>query len=184
MAREQSPEDGAKPVDVRGARNTALFMGFLAALAWPIFGPDNPLFALMVTFCTANLGLAVVPLAQKIPARWYRVPSGERWVHIALGVPGFGWLLDKTGWNRTVALPLRQLRVSRASLPRLLEYIHAAEGAHAIAFVPHLVLAALLFATGHRTGALCILVPGIVMHLYAALLQRWMTLRVAPMVRR
>jgi hypothetical protein len=181
---DASPEDGAKPVDLRGARNTAISMAVAALVVWAIMGPDNPFLGMTVTLCTANLGLAVIPLAVRIPARWYHVPRAERWLHYLLAVPAFGWLLDRSGWNRKVALPMRQLRISRTSLPRLLEYIHAAEGAHAIAFLPHAALTALLFATGHEAGAWWILVPGIVLHFYPVLLQRWMTLRVAPMVRR
>jgi hypothetical protein len=173
-----------KPVDIAGARQTAIWMGGLAAVLWFFLGPDNPLVALLVTFCTANLGLAVIPLALRIPQRWYRVPQGERLLHLLLGVPVFGWLLDRSGWNRHVALPMRQLTISKAALPRLLTNIHAAEGAHAIAFIPHMVLAGLALATGHEAGALWILVPGIILHLYPVLLQRWMTLRVAPLLRR
>ena len=184
MTTEPASTREPKPVDIGGARNTAILMGALAALSWPFFGADNPIVALLVTFCTANLGIAAIPLALRIPARWYRVRPGERILHWLLGVPVFGWLLDKSGWNRSVALPMRNLKVERASLPRLLTNINAAEGAHALAFIPHLALALLAFLTGHSQGALWILLPGIVLHLYPVLLQRWMTLRVAPLVRR
>jgi hypothetical protein len=184
MAAEPSSNSRNKPVDLLAVRRITLFMGGLSVLMWFVLGPDNPLVALMVTGCTANLGLAAIPLALRIPERWYHVPSAERWLHVLLGVPFFGWLLDRSGWNRTVALPMRQLKISRASLPRLLEMIHGAEGGHAIAFIPHAALAVLALATGHPWGALWILSPGIVLHLYAVLLQRWMTLRVAPLLRR
>lgn len=69
-------------------------------------------------------------------------------------------------------------------MPRLLMNIQATEGAHAIAFVPHLILAALALWTGHEWGALWMLLPGLVIHLYPVLLQRRMTLRVAPLIRR
>jgi hypothetical protein len=175
---EQKPGEGRRPWI------TALVMGALAAALWRAMGPDNAPVALMVTFCTINLGLAAIPLAKRFPARWYHVPRAERWVHRLLAVPAFGWLLERSGWNRTVALPMRHLKVTRASLRDLLIEIHGSEGAHAIAFVPHAVLAALLLATGQRTGAPWILLPGIAVHLYPALLQRWMTLRVAPLMRR
>ena len=168
----------------REAGGVTLLMGGLAAMLWLVFGPDNPLVALLVTFCTANLGLAVIPLALRIPERWYAVPPAERFLHLALGVPLFGWLLDRSGWNRTVALPMRNLKITRFSLSRLLLTIHGAEGAHAIAFVPHVALALLAYTTDHRWGALWILLPGILLHLYPVLLQRWMTLRVAPLLRR
>lgn len=133
---------------------------------------------------TANLGVAAIPIALRVPERWYRVPRGERFLHLLLGVPAFAWLLDRSGWNRNVALPMRQYKITKAGLPLLLENIHAAEGAHAIAFIPHLALTLFALATGHAWGALWLLVPGVVLHLYPALLQRWMTLRVAPLLRR
>jgi len=184
VATEPANTREPKPVDIAGARQTAISMGVLAALLWLLLGPDNPLVALLVTFCTANLGVAAIPLAVRVPARWYGVRPGERLLHRLLGVPVFGWLLDKSGWNRNVALPMRNLKIERASLPRLLVNIHAAEGAHALAFVPHVALAFLAYATGHAWGALWILLPGVVAHLYPVLLQRWMTLRIAPLVRR
>jgi hypothetical protein len=173
-----------KQPDPREAQGITLLTGAMAVALWVVLGGGNPLVALMVTLCTANLGVAVIPLALRIPARWYRVAEGERWLHLALGVPAFGWLLDRSGWNRKVALPMRRLTISKANLPRLLVNIHAAEGAHAIAFVPHVVLAGLAYATGHAWGVLWILLPGMVLHLYPVMLQRWMTLRVAPLVRR
>jgi hypothetical protein len=180
---EPSPQKGAKS----GAWLTHLVTWAMAGLVivlWFGPGPDSPLYGLVVTGWTLNLGLVVAPLALRLPERWFRVPARERVLHRTLGVAAFGWLLDNSGWNRTVALPMRQLKITRANLPRLLVNIHAAEGVHAIAFVPHVVLAALALATGHRPGALWILLPGIVVHLYPVLLQRWMTLRVVPLLRR
>jgi hypothetical protein len=184
VAAEPSSNNHEKPVDVLAARRTTLAMGSLAVLLWFVLGPDNPFVPLTVTFCTANLGLAAIPLALRIPARWYYVPRGERLLHLLLGVPAFGWLLDRSGWNRTVALPMRQLKVAKGSLPRLLKNIHASEGAHAIAFIPHAALALLALATGHTWGALWLLLPGIVVHINPVLLQRWKKLRVAPLLRR
>ncbi|MBO9518304.1 MAG: hypothetical protein J7493_09570 [Porphyrobacter sp.] len=183
VAAEPSNSQG-KPVDMLAARNTCLSLGVVAAVMWLILGPNNPLVALTVTGSTANLGLAAIPLALRVPARWYHVPQWERQLHLLLGVPVFGWLLDHSGWNRTVALPMRQLKITKTTLPRLLENIHAAEGAHAIAFVPHAALAMLALATGYVAGALWLLLPGIILHFYPVMLQRWMTLRVAPLLRR
>jgi len=182
VAAEPSKSQG-KGIDFVAARRTCLTLAGMAAVMWFILGPDNPLVALVVTGSTANLGLVAIPLALGIPARWYHVHRTERLLHILLGVPVFGGLLDRSGWNRTVALPMRQLKISKTTLPRLLENIHAAEGAHAIAFIPHVALAALALATRHEQGALWMLLPGIVMHFYPVLLQRWMTLRVTPLVR-
>lgn len=182
VAAEPGPTRQPEPIDPRAAGRTALGMGGLAALLWFFMGPDNPLVSPVVLFGTANLGLAAIPWALRVPRRWYHVPRGERLLHLLLGVPVFGWLLDVSGWNRKFALPMRQLKITRAALPRLLVNIHAAEGAHAIGFVPHVALAGLALATGHAPGALWILLPGIVLHFYPVLLQRWMTLRVAPLL--
>jgi len=107
MASEPPSNSGEETVDFLAARRTALAMGGLAALLWLLLGPDNPLVALMVTLCTANVGLAAIPLALRIPGRWYHVPRSERLLHMLLGVPAFGWMLERSGWNRIVALPMR-----------------------------------------------------------------------------
>jgi hypothetical protein len=184
MAAEPSVNGNDKPLDLAGPRATALAMGGAAVLLWFVLGPDNPFVAVVVTGGTMNLGLVAIPLAVRIPQRWYQVPRAERVLHGLLGVSLFGRLLDLSGWNRRVALPMRQLTVAKASLPRLLVQIHASEGAHAIAFIPHVALALLALATGHSGGALWILLPGVLVHLYPVLLQRAMSLRVAPLVRK
>ena len=153
-----------------------------AVYLWFDMGPDDPMVAVVVTGWTLNLGLVVIPLALGLPQRWFRVPAGEHILHRLLGVPAFGWLLDYSGWNRRVALPSRNCKVTRANLPRLHLTMRAAAGAHAIAFVPHLALAALALATGHATGALWILLSGVAVHLYPVLLQRSMLLRLQPLL--
>jgi hypothetical protein len=62
--------------------------------------------------------------------------------------------------------------------------MHAAAGAHGIAFAAHLVLCALALVTGHPWGALWILLPGVVAHLYPVLLQRSNMLRLQPLLAR
>jgi|SRR5690606_9959016 len=154
----------------------------VAAFFWFYLGPDDPIVAIVVGGWTLNLGLMVVPLALRLPPRWFRVPAGERALHRVLGVPVFGRLLDVSGWNRRVAVPSRNCPVNRANLPRLHLTMRAAAGAHAIAFVPHLGLAALALATGHPAGALWILLIGIPLHVYPVLLQRSMLLRLQPLL--
>lgn len=154
----------------------------IAAVLWFVLGPDDPTVAIIVSGWTLNLGVVVIPLALRLPHRWFRVPSGERVLHRLLGVAAFGGLLDRSGWNRRVAIPSRNCKVARANLPRLHLCMRAAAGAHAIAFVPHVALAALALATGHATGALWLLLLGIALHLYPVLLQRAMLLRVQPLL--
>jgi hypothetical protein len=105
-------------------------------------------------------------------------------IHRMLGVGAFGRLLDWSGWNRKYAIPTRGIDVSRASLPHLHLCMRAAAGAHAIAFVPHVVLAALAFFTGHPWAALGILLPGVAVHVYPVLLQRSNMLRLQPLLTR
>jgi len=184
MPTQSSPTSRGESATTRNAIGITLLSGALSTPLWVFLGPGNPLTAMMITFCTANLVLAVIPLALLIPARFYHVRPRERWLHRLLGVPAFGWLLDRSGWNRKVALALRQLAISRDTLPRLLTTIHGTEGAHAIAFLPHMALATLAYRTGHPWGTFWMMLSGIVLHLYPVMLQRWMTLRVAPLVRR
>jgi len=56
--------------------------------------------------------------------------------------------------------------------------------AHAACFAIHAVLAGAALLTGHPRGALWILLPGVVMHLYPVLLQRSILLRLQPLLYR
>jgi hypothetical protein len=159
-----------------------LGMAGLVLFLWFEPGPDHPIYGLIVAGWTLNLGLSAVPVALRIPDRWFRVPSGERVVHRMLGVVGFDRLLDWSGWNRLV-IPARGA-VSRASLPHLYLCMRAAAGAHAIGFAVHMLLAALALSTGHPWGALWILLPGVAVHLYPVLLQRSSMLRLQPLLAR
>jgi hypothetical protein len=99
-----------------------------------------------------------------------------------LGVGVFGWLLDRSRWNRHVAIPARGFNVTRAGLPRLQLSMRAAAGAHGISFAVHMLLAAIAIFTGHPWGALWILLPGVVLHLYPVLLQRSLMLRLQSLL--
>jgi hypothetical protein len=155
-----------------------LGMGGLVLYLWFEPGPDHPVYGVIVSAWTLNLGLSVVPIALRIPERWYHVPSGERVVHRILGVAGFNALLDWSGWNGLV-LPTRG-PVNRANLPHLHLCMRGAAGAHAIAFAVHLLMTAAALLTGHPWGALWILLPGVAVHLYPVLLQRSNMLRLQP----
>ena len=72
--------------------------------------------------------------------------------------------------------------INRAGLPlRALAAKGGASG-HGTSFAIHIVLAALALLTGHPRGALWILLPGVVLHLYPVLLQRAMLLRLQPLL--
>ena len=51
-------------------------------------------------------GIAASRLVRRTGAH-RRVPAGERVLHRMLGVGIFGWLLERSGWNRHVAGPVR-----------------------------------------------------------------------------
>lgn len=182
MDTDRSSETGAMRLQWLMTHMVTLCTTGLVIFLWFELGPDNLFYALLVASWTANLGLVVIPLALRLPARWFRVPSGEHMLHRMMGVGAFGWLLDRSGWNGRVALPARGVNVTRASLPRLQLCMRAAAGAHGIAFVPHILLAALALLTGHPWGALWIVLPGVVVHLYPVLLQRANLLRLQPLL--
>src|SRR5687768_13262896 len=98
----------------------ALFMAGLVIFCWVARGPDHPVFGLVVVGWTLVLGPVVAaPVMLRLPARWFYVPAGEHIVHRAIGVGVFGWLLDRSGWNRHVALPMRGFKGARTALPSL-----------------------------------------------------------------
>lgn len=184
MGKDTSSAKG--PFEQHWLANHLINLGMFAlvVILWLKKGPADPPFGLLVAGWTLFLGVVAIPVAVRLPLRWSHVPRGERWIHRMLGVGGFGRLLDWSGWNRKYAIPGRGVDVSRASLPRLHLCMHAAAGAHGIAFVPHLVLAALAYFTGHPWGALGILLPGVAVHLYPVLLQRSNILRLQPLLAR
>lgn len=155
-----------------------LVMSGVVVFFWTARGPDHPAFGLIVASWTLILGPVVAaPVMLHIPSRWFRVPAGEHTVHRLLGVGAFGWLLDRSGWNRHVALPMRGFKGSRKALRALELSLRGSASAHAACFATHLVLAALALFSGHPWGALWILLPGVIVHLYPVLLQRSIMLR-------
>ncbi len=161
-----------------------LFMAGLLIDRWfdDDMGPDHPAYALLVTtwtfFLTPGVAIpAVLLVTRLLPRHWFRVPAGERVFHRMLGVGNFGWLLERSGWNRHVVVPLRRFDGTRAGLRSLERSALGGIIAHGACFAVHLLLAAAALFTGHPWGALWILLPGVVLHLYPVLLQRSIMLR-------
>lgn len=150
-------------------------------------GPDHPAYALLVTlwtfFLTPGVAIpAVVLVTRRVPRHWFRVPSGERVVHRILGVTNFAWLLERSGWNRRVVVPLRRFDGTRAGLRSLERSALGGIIAHGACLAVHLLLAAAALVTGRPWGALWILLPGVALHLYPVLLQRSIMLRLQRLV--
>lgn len=152
-------------------------------------GPGHPACALVITAWTFLLTPAVaIPAVRLVtrlcPRRWFRVPAGERVFHRMLGVGIFGWVLERSGYNRRVADPLRGFDGTRAGLLSLEGSVRGGAIAHAAVFAIHFLLAAAALFNGHPWGALWILLPGVVLHLYPVLLQRSIMLRLQPLLDR
>ena len=160
-----------------------LWAGILVLL-WFALGPSHPYYALMVVAWTWILGPGVAgPVMRRLPRRLFRVPAGERVLHRMLGVGIFGWLLERSGWNRQVAA-MRRFDGSRGGLRSLEQSVRGAACAHGTSFAIHVLLAAVALFTGHASGALWMLLPGVVPHLYPVLLQRSLMLRLQPLLDR
>jgi hypothetical protein len=148
-------------------------------------GPDHPVYALILTTWTFLLGPGVaIPVILRLPRHWFRVPAGERVLHRALGVGIFGWLLDRSGYNRRFVYPMWEFPNTRAGLLFRAQAARGGASAHGACFAIHILLAAVALFTGHSWGALWILLPGVVVHLYPVLLQRSIMLRLQPLLDR
>jgi hypothetical protein len=150
-------------------------------------GPDHPAYALLVTiwafFLTPGVAIpSVVLVTILLPRHWFRVPAGERVLHRMLGVDNFEWLLERSGWNRHVVAPMRRFDGTRAGLRSLERSALGGIIAHGACFAIHLLIGAAALFTGHPWGALWIVLPGVVLHLYPALLQRSIMLRLQPLL--
>ena len=159
-----------------------LWAGVLVVL-WFVLGPHHPYYALMVVAWTWLLGPGVAgPVMRRLPRHWFRVPAGERVLHRMLGVGIFRWLLDRSGWNRHLAEPMRGFDGSRAGLRSLEGSVRGAACAHGTCFTIHVLLAVAALVSGNASGALWMLLPGVVPHLYPVLLQRSIMLRLQPLL--
>jgi hypothetical protein len=160
-----------------------VFMAGMLIFLWFARGPDHPAFALTLGAWTLALGPGVaIPVTQRLPRHWFRVPASERILHRMLGVGFFRWLLERSGWERHVHK--REFHATRAGLPSLEVALRCNAGAHGAGFAIHVLLAALALFTGHPWGALWILSPGVMVHLYPVLLQRSIVLRLQPLLDR
>ena len=122
-------------------------------------------------------------VVRRVPRRWFHVPAGERVLHRIVGVGAFGWLLDVSGWNRHVLEPLRGFSGKRAGLLSLEQSVRAGAVSHGICFAIHVLLAVLaLFSRHPLRGALWMLLPEVVVHLYPVLVQRSIMLRLQPLL--
>jgi len=145
-------------------------------------GPGHPAYALLVAawtfFLTPGVAIpAVLLVVRLLPRDWFRVPESERVFHHVMGVGAFAWLLERSGWNRRVVAPLRRFDGTRAGLFLLERSALGGIIAHGACFTVHLLLSAAALFSGHAWGALWILLPGVVLHLYPVLLQRYILLR-------
>ncbi len=163
-------------------RLVLLFVAMNITVFWFVLGPSNLGCAVEVVGGTFALGPAVAgAVMRRVPRRWFRVPAGERAIHRMLGVPIFGWLLDRSGWDRIVGKSMRGFDGTRASLPSLEGSLRGNVSAHGACFAIHVLLAVFALFTKHPwRGALWMLLPGVVVHLYPVLLQRSIMLRLQP----
>jgi ubiquinone/menaquinone biosynthesis C-methylase UbiE len=183
---EPSPQPN--PLDVFqsvGFRIFLLFMAVNVAVVWFVVGPSNPWCAWSVAWGTSSLVCAVptAPIMRRVPRQWFRVPTGERVLHRMLGVGVFGWLLDVSGWNRRVVEPLRAFSGTKGGLASFEQSLRSSAISHGVCFAIHLLLAVLALFTRHPwRGALWMLLPGVVLHLYPVLIQRSLMLRLQPVL--
>jgi hypothetical protein len=182
------PSPKANPIEVVfqsvSYRLVLLFCALDLTVFWFILGPSNPWYAVGVAGGTFALGPAVAaPVVRRVPRQWFRVPVWERVLHRIVGVGIFGWLLDVSGWNRLVAKPMRGFSGTRAGLLFLEQSLRANISAHGTCFGIHVLLAVLALFTRHPwRGALWVLLPGVVVHLYPVMVQRSIMLRLQPLL--
>jgi hypothetical protein len=164
-------------------RLALLFFATWLAVFWFVMGPGNPWYAVAVVWGTCSLEPAIPPaFMQRVPRQWLRVPAGERALHRIAGVEVFGRLLDVSRWNRLIE-PMRGFSGKRSGLQSLEQHARFGAIAHGICFAIHVLLAvAALFGKRPWSGAIWMLAPGIIVHLYPVLLQRSMMLRLQPLL--
>jgi hypothetical protein len=184
VSAELSPK--AKPMDAFQTlwyRLALLFSAVYLTVLWFGLGPSNPWYALMVAWGTSSLQPVLAgPLMRPLPRQWFRVPDGERVIHRVLGVGLFWRLLDVIGWNRQITR-LRAFSGTKAGLVSLERSARAGAIAHAIYFGIHVVLAVFALSTeAPWRGALWMLLPAVIPHVYPVLMQRSILLRLQPLL--
>jgi hypothetical protein len=144
----------------------------------------GPMFGLLLAMWTLLLGPGMaIPVMLRLPPGWFHISAGERVLHRVLGVDVFGWLLARSGYNRRVVHPQWGFSINRAGLSARALAARGGASAHGASFVIHLVLAAFALVRGYPWGAVWILLPGVVFHLYPVLLQRGILRRLQPLLR-
>jgi len=164
-------------------RLAVLFLAAYLTVLWFVLGPSNPLYALTLAWGTSSLQpILAGPLTRPLPRQWFRVPDGERVLHRVLGVGLFWRLLDVIGWNRLVTR-MRAFSGTKAGLVSLEQSARAGAIAHCICFAIHVVLAFFALSTKHPwSGALWMLLPAVIPHVYPVLLQRSILLRLQTLL--
>jgi hypothetical protein len=160
-----------------------VFMAGVLTVCWFDVGPSHPVFAALLVSWTLILGPGLVgPSIRLLPPGWCRVPARERLLHRILGVWIFAWLLESSGWNRHNVYRVWGFSITRSRVPFRALAARAGGGAHGACFAIHAVLSAAALLSGRPWGALWILAPGVVVHLYPVLLQRSIMLRLQPLL--
>jgi Glycosyl-4,4'-diaponeurosporenoate acyltransferase len=164
-------------------RLALLFCAMYLTVFWFVFGPSNPWYGLMVAWGTSSLQPVLAgPLTRPLPRQWFRVPDGERVLHRVLGIRLFWWLLDVIGWNRLIKR-MRAFSGTKPGLVSLGQSARAGAIAHAICFAIHVVLAVCALSTKHPwSGALWMLLPAVIPHVYPVFMQRSIMLRLQPLL--
>jgi len=185
VSAEPSPK--ANPMDVFQSvwyRLILLFFAMYLTVFWFVLGPSNPFYAVGLVWGTSSLvPVVAAPVMRRVPRQWFRVSTGERVLHRTVGVGIFGGLLDVSGWNRHVVEPLQGFSGKRGGLLSLEQSARASVTAHGTCFAIHVLLAVLALFTRHPwSGALWMLLPSVVVHLYPVLLQRSIMLRLQPLL--
>lgn len=184
-----SPQDERERALASGYWLAMLVMAIALVVLWFAVdeGPDHPAYPMMVTAwvfaLTPGVAIPAVSFVTRIlPRSRFRVPAGERVLHRMLGVGVFARILATSGYNRRIVRPLRRFDGTRAGLPALESSALGGIIAHGACFAIHSLVAALALFTDHARGAMWILLPGVVLHLYPVLLQRSIVLRLQPLM--
>lgn len=181
----QHTDSAADPAGNRAERRAAA--GALVATAstagligagWVVIGPAGFTFAWVTHFLLmAWVSVVSGALTRPVEHRWFRVSPWERTVYEAVGVRGYGRVLDVIGWNRLIEAS-RQFDGTRAALPELDQHTRRSEGGHLLCLLIAVLLAGATAWTGVWSGAGWLVGLGIVLHLYPAMLQRLLRLRI------
>lgn len=160
---------------------TASVATVLVAIAiivlWRLIGPTGFIFAwithflLMAWISTISEGVAV-----RLDQPWFRVRRWEPALYRRVGVPLYGRILDRIGWNRSIER-IRDFDGTRAGLPGLDQHTRRSEAGHLACAVVTALLAIAVVAGGSWSGAWWLVGLGVVLHVYPIALQRQLRAR-------